>query len=206
MNEPVGSSSTLIARQFKYMDVPLSKGVAMCLCAGLISDTLNLTSPTTTDTDRVILKWLCEIAGVDPDTFTHDFFASGSLLHKGSIDDMINTDRKEFCEGGKSISISQIEEIELSKFNDRRSEIEQGLENLLKHKGYDLGLVVVTDITKHISYIVASGEERIIEALPFESVEDGVIKAEGVVSRKKQIFPAVCKAIHSSAATVIEDV
>lgn len=206
MNEPVGSSSTLVARQFKYLDVPLSKGVAMCLCAGLISDTLNLTSPTTTETDRVILKWLCGIAQVDPDTFTRDFFASGSLLHKGTVDELINTDRKEFCEGGKSITISQIEEIGLEKFADRKREIQDGLADLLHHRGYDLGLVAVTDITKHVSLIVACGEERIIEALPFNRGEDGVITAEGVVSRKKQIFPAVCKAIHTSSATVIEEV
>ena len=204
LNEPVGSSSTLIARKFRDRAAPLSKGIALCLSAGLISDTLNLTSPTTTDLDRDILKWLCEIAGVDAKQFTHDFFASGSLLHMGTAKELIHTDRKEFEESGKNISITQIEEIRLDGFDDRRAEIEEELEKLCRYKGYDLAIAAVTDITKHVSLILAKGDERIISELPFEHRADGVIIAKNVVSRKKQIFPAVCKAIYSARAIIIE--
>ncbi|MGJ8657629.1 MAG: putative manganese-dependent inorganic diphosphatase [Akkermansiaceae bacterium] len=204
LNEPVGSSSTLIARKFKDRNAPLSKGVALCLSAGLISDTLNLTSPTTTDVDRDILKWLCEIAGVDAAQFTNDLFASGSLLIMGSVDELLNTDRKEFEEGGKSISITQVEEIGLDAFDGRRVEIEEGLESLIKHKGYDVAIAAITDVTKHISLILAKGDERIIREIAFEHRPDGVIYAKDVVSRKKQIFPAVCDAIHSATAKLIE--
>lgn len=204
LNEPVGSSSTLIARRFRDRKAPLSKGVALCLSAGLISDTLNLTSPTTTDVDRDILKWLCEIAEVDAAKFTNDLFASGSLLHMGTVDELLNTDRKEFEEGGKSISITQVEEIGLDAFDGRRSEIEEGLDLLLKHKGYDLAIAAITDVTKHVSLILARGDERIIKELAFEHRPDGVIYAKDVVSRKKQIFPAVCDAVHSATAKMID--
>jgi manganese-dependent inorganic pyrophosphatase len=204
LNEPVGSSSTLIARKFRDRKAPLSKGVALCLSAGLISDTLNLTSPTTTDVDRGILKWLCEIAGVDAKQFTQDLFASGSLLHMGTANELIHTDRKEFEESGKHISITQIEEVRLDGFDDRRAEIEEELEKLCRYKGYDLAIAAVTDITKHVSLILAKGDERIISELPFEHRADGVIIAKDVVSRKKQIFPAVCQAICSARATIIE--
>lgn len=204
LNEPVGSSSTLVARKFRYLNVPLSKGVAMCLCAGLISDTLNLSSPTTTDLDRDMLQWLCGIAGVEAEKFTHDFFASGSLLRMGTVAELIGTDRKEFYEAGKSISISQVEEMDLDGFEDREKEILAGLEQLRVNKGYDLALLAVTDITKHYSKLIALGEVRIIAALPFEKSSDHVLEAAGVVSRKKQIFPAVCKAIQDAAATSIE--
>lgn len=206
LNEPVGSSSTLVARKFRYMGVELPKGVALCLCAGLISDTLNLTSPTTTQLDRDILAWLTEIAGVDAKQFTHDFFASGSLLLKGSVDELIGTDRKEFNEGGKFISISQVEEMDLATFPDRVDEMREGLEVLIQKKGYDLALLAVTDITKHHSKIVAVGDQRVIESLPFEHGSDGVLDAAGVVSRKKQIFPAVSNAIHDAAATSLETI
>ncbi len=204
LNEPVGSSSTLIARRFRDRDAPLSKGIALCLSAGLISDTLNLTSPTTTDLDRRILEWLCKIADVDAEQFTHDFFASGSLLHKGTSEELIHTDRKEFEESGKSLSITQIEEIRLDKFDERRAEIEDELDKLCRHKGYDVAIAAVTDITSHVSLILARGDARVIAELPFEHREDGVIVAENVVSRKKQIFPALCQAIYSATATVID--
>lgn len=204
LNEPVGSSSTLVARKFRHMNVDLPKGVALCLCAGLISDTLNLTSPTTTALDRDILAWLTEIAGVDAGQFTHDFFASGSLLLKGSVDELIGTDRKEFNEAGKFISISQVEEMDLKKFPDRVEEMREGLNLLIDKKGFDLALLAVTDITKHHSKIVASGDPRVIEALPFKQCAIGVLDAEGVVSRKKQIFPAVSNAIRDAAATSLE--
>jgi len=203
LNEPVGSSCTLIARKFKSYEVPLSRGVALCLIAGLISDTLNLTSPTTTDLDKEILSWLCEIAEVNADKFTTDLFASGSLLHMGTVDELMNTDRKEFDEGGKFISIAQVEEIGLDNFEKRRSEMEQGLEDLIAKKGYDLAMVAVTDITKHYSLILAKGDERVIKALAFEHRPDGVIYAEGVVSRKKQIFPAVSDAVSDAGAMVL---
>ncbi|GAA5495587.1 cobalt-dependent inorganic pyrophosphatase [Rubritalea halochordaticola] len=204
LNEPVGSSSTLVARKFRYLGVPLSKGVAMCLCAGLISDTLNLTSPTTTDLDRDMLAWLCDIAGVQAEKFTHDFFASGSLLLKGTVDELIGTDRKEFNESGKFISISQVEEMSLEKFDERCDEMVDSLKKLSENKGYDLALLAVTDITKHHSRIVAVGDPKIIDVLPFENSSDYVLEASGVVSRKKQIFPAVCRAIQDAAATSIE--
>ena len=206
LNEPVGSTSTLVARKFRYMDTPLSKGVAMCLCAGLISDTLNLTSPTTTDLDRDILAWLTDIADIDAAQFTHDFFASGSLLAKGSVKDLIGTDRKQFNEGGKFISISQVEEMDLKRFDERVEEMIIGLETLISNKGYDIALLAVTDITKHHSKIVAVGDPRVIAALPFERISGNVLDAVGVVSRKKQIFPAVSDAIHGAAATSMESI
>lgn len=204
LNEPVGSSSTLVARKFKNTNAPLSKGVALCLSAGLIADTLNLTSPTTTDVDRGILEWLCEVAGVDAKQFTQDLFASGSLLHTGTAGELINTDRKEFEESGKSISITQIEEVRLDGFDGRKAEIEDELEKLCKYKGYDLAIAAITDITEHVSWILAKGDERIIRELPFEHRADGVIIAKDVVSRKKQIFPAVCQAISNARALTIE--
>lgn len=204
LNEPVGSSSTLVARKFKDRNTPISKGVALCLIAGLISDTLNLTSPTTTDVDTGILKWLCEIADVDAKQFTQDFFASGSLLSMGTASELINTDRKEFEESGKTISITQIEEVKMDGFNERKDEIEVELEKLCKYKGYDLAIAAVTDISEHYSLLIVKGDERIIKELPFEHRNDGVIMAKGVVSRKKQILPAVCQAICSARATLIE--
>ncbi|WP_018969272.1 putative manganese-dependent inorganic diphosphatase [Rubritalea marina] len=206
LNEPVGSSSTLVARKFRDMNVELSESVAMCLCAGLISDTLNLTSPTTTELDRLMLAWLCEIAGVDAAKFTHDFFASGSLLMKGSAKDLLCTDRKEFNEGGKFLSISQVEEMGLPRFEERIEEMRAELQSLIDQNGYDFAIVAVTDVTQHFSKIIGVGDDRVMAALPFDADDHGVLNAPGVVSRKKQIFPAVSSAIQDAAATALETI
>ena len=200
LNEPVGSSSTLVAREYRYAEIEMPKEIAMCLIAGMISDTLNLTSPTTTDLDRNLLKWLCGIADVDAAQFTHDFFASGSLLAHGSGLDAVNEDRKVFEEMGARISISHVEESGLDLFASRREELTATLDNLIAHKGYDLALMIITDINTLHSVLLASGDERIINALPFDRDADGVFQAPGVVSRKKQVFPAVCQALRWAGA------
>lgn len=195
LNEPVGSTSTLVGRKFHHRMLKPDAGVAMCLCAGIISDTLCLTSPTTTELDRQMLTWLSNIAEVDPETFKGEFFAVGSLLAGGSAEEVIHADRKEFEDAGVRITIAQIEELGLGKFDERRDELKQALQAFAEDKGFDLAVLAVTDIASHHSMILAVGDARFVAGLPFEQVDEGHFSAPGVVSRKKQIFPAVCQAI-----------
>ncbi len=202
LNEPVGSTSTLVARKFLHRDLEPSPGVAMCLCAGLISDTLMLTSPTTTKLDREMLDWLAPIAGIEPEAFTDEFFAVGSLLAGGTPEGILTTDRKEFFEDGVKISISQIEERGLAGFEKRKKTLTKALEELRQKESCNLALLVITDISKHDSLILASGDQALLDALPYRVKED-VYFAQGVVSRKKQVFPAVCGACRSAAGKMV---
>ncbi len=195
LNEPVGSTCTLVARKYRHRGLTPTPEVAICLCGGIVSDTLCLTSPTTTDLDRDILSWLGEVAGVDPEKFAEEFFAVGSLIANGTPDEILNADRKEFDEQGHKISISQVEERDLHGFKARRKELEEELGKLHKVNGYDLSLLVVTDVALHQSMVVAIGKEGILSHLPFERKGGKVFYGAGVVSRKRQIFPAVCEAI-----------
>ncbi|HEY8932543.1 MAG TPA: putative manganese-dependent inorganic diphosphatase [Rariglobus sp.] len=195
LNEPVGSTSTLVARKFVHRDLVPEPGVAMCLAAGIISDTLCLTGPTTTELDHEMLKWLSGIAGVDAEKFTEEFFAVGSLIATGTPVEILNADRKEFSEDGRRVSISQVEERGLHGFAPRRTELEAALKQLVADHGYDLAVLAVTDVSRHHSVILAAGNPDIIEKLPFSSVDCTLFDAPGVVSRKKQIFPAVSEAL-----------
>jgi len=198
LNEPVGSTCTLVGRKFFHRGLMPAPGVAMCLCAGIVSDTLCLSSPTTTLLDREMLTWLGGVAGVDPQKFTEEFFAVGSLIANGTPDEIINADRKEFNEQGQSVSISQVEERDLHGFEARRTELEVVLQSLHKERHYDLTLLVVTDVALHHSMVIAIGQESTLSKLPFERVDSSLFHAPGVVSRKRQIFPAVCEAIQHS--------
>ncbi len=198
LNEPVGSTCTLVGRKFFHRGLMPSPSVAMCLCAGLVSDTLCLTSPTTTLLDREMLNWLSGVAGMDPKKFTDEFFAVGSLIATGTPDEILNTDRKEFKEDGVTVSISQVEERDLHGFGGRRDELEAALSDLRNKLNCELAVLAITDVALHHSMILAIGDESIISKLPFERLDESLFHAPGVVSRKRQIFPAVCEAIQHS--------
>jgi len=198
LNEPVGSTSTLVARKFLHRDLTPEPGVAMCLCAGIVSDTLCLTSPTTTLLDREMLNWLCKIANIDAEEFTEEFFAVGSLMATGTPEEILNADRKEFTEDGLVVSISQVEERDLHGFGPRREELEGVLRELVRSKDYAFGVLAITDVARHHSVILAVGQEAILGQFAFKRVDNNLFDAPGVVSRKKQIFPAVSEAIQNS--------
>jgi len=198
LNEPVGSTCTLVGRKFFHRGLMPAPSVAMCLCAGIVSDTLCLTSPTTTLLDREMLTWLSGVAGVDPKKFTDEFFGVGSLIANGTTEEILNADRKEFTEQGMLVSISQVEERDLHGFAGRRVELEAALVELFKRMKYDLAVLAVTDVALHHSMILAIGSEGTISKFPFERLDDTLFHAPGVVSRKRQIFPAVCEAIQLS--------
>ncbi len=198
LNEPVGSTCTLVARKFFHRDLIPAPAIALCLCGGIVSDTLCLTSPTTTNLDRKMLTWLSGIARVDAKQFADEFFAVGSLIANGTCDEIIHSDRKEFHEQGHYISISQVEERDLHGFKARRAELEKGLRNLQYEKSIDIAVLVVTDVALLKSMVLAVGPEKIIASLPFTRIDDTLYLAPGVVSRKRQIFPAVSSAIESA--------
>jgi manganese-dependent inorganic pyrophosphatase len=198
LNEPVGSTCTLVGRKFFHRGLMPAPPVAMCLCAGIVSDTLCLTSPTTTLLDREMLTWLSGVAGVDPKKFTDEFFGVGSLIANGTPDEILNADRKEFTEQGLSLSISQVEERDLHGFGGRRQELENALRELHARMHYDLAVLAVTDVALHHNMILAVGYEGALAKLPFERLDESLFHAPGVVSRKRQIFPAVCEAIQHS--------
>ena len=198
LNEPVGSTCTLVGRKFFHRGLMPAPAVAMCLCAGIVSDTLCLTSPTTTLLDREMLTWLGGVAGVEPQKFTDEFFAVGSLIANGTPEEILNADRKEFAEQGLTVSISQVEERDLHGFAARRLELETALRDLYLAQKYDLAVLAITDVALHHSMILAVGQEAALAKLPFERRDESLFHAPGVVSRKRQIFPAVCEAIQLS--------
>jgi manganese-dependent inorganic pyrophosphatase len=156
---------------------------------------LNLTSPTTTDVDRQMLSWLSGLAGVDADQFAEGFFSSGSLLLHANAEAIVGTDRKEFNEEGVFLSLSQVEETSFKGLSKRQDELLEELERLRHENTYSLCSILVTDIRRHDSVLLAVGDESLLSKLPFDRTGTNEFAAPGVVSRKKQLFPAICEAI-----------
>jgi len=200
INEPVGSTSTIVGIMYRMQKAAPDKGTAICLCAGIISDTLHLTSPTTTSTDKEILEWLAEIGGIDSAQFVKDFFAAGSMLREQTPERALESDRKVFEENGWHISISQIEELGLDEFWKRETELQGALQSLLSKHSLHFACLMVTDITRHHSVLLVAGDQRVINAIDYPQAKEHVYDMPGVVSRKKQLFPYMSHVVTKLAA------
>lgn len=200
LNEPVGSTSTIVGIMYRMQKAEPDKGTAICLCAGIISDTLHLTSPTTTNTDKDILAWLASIGGIDSAQFVKDFFAAGSMLREQTPDRALESDRKVFEENGWHISISQIEELGLDEFWKREKDLQAALHTLLAKHDLHFACLMVTDITRHHSVLLVAGDQRVIDAIDYPLAKEHVYDMPGVVSRKKQLFPYMSHVVTKLAA------
>jgi manganese-dependent inorganic pyrophosphatase len=188
-NEPVGSSCTIVADCFFRHGVDLARDIAGLLLAGLVSDTLNLTSPTTTQRDVEILKQLEEITGINAREFTDKLFASGSLLTLKSAPQAIATDCKEYTELGAKFSVAQIEEIGLVQFWKRKDELLTALEAFRAKRGFLFSALLVTDVATQSSLLLVVGEEKFVKRIDHPRLEPGIYEMRDVVSRKKQLLP-----------------
>jgi manganese-dependent inorganic pyrophosphatase len=189
INEPVGSTSTIVSRFFQISDLIPTKPTAVCLAAGIISDTLKLTSPTTTKQDEKMLQWVAGLAGIDVDEFTRGFFEAGSILKELPSAGVLNADRKEYVEAGWRLSISQIEELGLETLPEREKDLHEALHTLRLDRTLDFACLLVTDITLHRSLLLIDGDPRVLDAIDYPRLRKNVCDLDGVVSRKKQFFP-----------------
>jgi manganese-dependent inorganic pyrophosphatase len=188
-NEPVGSTSTIVADCFLRYGVELPPTIAGLLLAGMVSDTLNLTSPTATPRDAEVLAKLQEISGVNAREFTEKLFASGSLLTLKPAPQAVTTDCKEYKENGVEFSVAQIEEIGFDQFWKRKAELLEALEAYRHGRNFLFSVLLVTDVNTQSSLMVMVGEKKLAEIINYPRVEPGVYELRNVVSRKKQLLP-----------------
>lgn len=189
MNEPVGSTCTIVATQFRHHRLTPSHNVAMCMAGGIVSDTLLLTSPTTTDVDRKTLDWLSAFMTCSAKDLADGFFATGSALTTLEPFEAVTLDCKEFGEQDWRIAIAQIEELGLDKLAARKADLTAALEKLLDTRQLDFACLMVTDIAKHNSVLLTAGDSGIIDAIDYPEIEPGMFELTDIVSRKKQLLP-----------------
>jgi len=189
-NNPVGSTSTIVALCFQHAGIAIPWKIAGVLLSGLISDTLNLTSPTTTAADRKIHGELAKIAKVDADAYARELFSVGSPLLTLSADEAINADSKPYTENGFRFVIAQVEELTFAHFPEKRDALLAALEARRNREGLLFASLLVTDITTQTSLLLVRGDERLLSTITFPVAHPPYIwQLDGVVSRKKQLLP-----------------
>lgn len=189
MNRPVGSTSTIVADCFRQAQIPIPKPIAGLLMCGLISDTLNLTSPTTTSVDRDIIEELSQICGVKPADLASEIFSIGSPLMTLSAKEVITADCKEYEEHGIKFSVSQIEEISFASFQKQRKTLIEELEKYRVTHSYLFSTLLISDVNTQNSILIVRGSKSFTRLIDFPENGSHAWRLDGIVSRKKQLLP-----------------
>ena len=200
-NNPVGSTSTIVSLCYEHMGVPVPMNVAGLLMAGIIADTLNLTSPTTTPIDQRILAYLADLTQVSAFELAEKIFSVGSPLLTMPTDNIITTDCKEYAEFGHRFTVSQIEELSFSHFEEKRPTLIEALERHQRRLGLFFAALLVTDINTQNSLLLVCGAPEFLARITFPNPQPQVWELAGVVSRKKQLLPYLLECLAGVAAS-----
>jgi manganese-dependent inorganic pyrophosphatase len=163
--------------------------------AGMVSDTLNLTSPTTTPIDADLLNRLSKIADINPDDLASQIFSVGSPLLTMTADQAITADCKPYEEDGHKFAVAQIEELTFAHFDEKREELLKALDAFRKRDGLLFACLLVTDINEQTSLLLVQGAEAFLQTIDYPLRSPHIWELAGVVSRKKQLLPYLLQCI-----------
>lgn len=197
-NMAVGSTNTIIYQLFKEKNMEIPKDIAGLMLAGILSDTLILKSPTTTEYDKYAVKELTKIADVDYEKFGIDMFKAGTSLKGKTKEEIINTDIKSFnFDDETRYAVSQIFTLDIDSIMKDIDSYIKLIENMKEKGDYKFIVVAITDILKNGSYFIftESGKEIIKAGYATTDISEGMY-IDGQVSRKKQIVPALINGIN----------
>jgi len=177
---------------YKESNIEIPKHIAGLMLSGIISDTLLLTSPTTTELDKVALEELAKIAGVDYKEYGMEMFKAGSSLEGKSISEIIHGDFKNFTIDNQKIGIGQVSTMSTDEIMSKKEEIIAELNNMYKNEDYKATALFITDILNNGSYLLFNEDSQDVFAGSFNvpDIEEAHF-FDGVVSRKKQIVPKI---------------
>jgi manganese-dependent inorganic pyrophosphatase len=187
--DPVGSTATLIVERFKAAGLKPERSTATMLLAAVLSDTVVLNSPTTTERDREVVKYLEEMLDLDARGFGMEMFEASSDVSGLSAEEIVRRDAKEYSmSSGEKMSISQVETVGTGLL-ERKEELLDALEELQEENDYLFSALMVTDIIEGGTELLCAGDCAPVERAFDSRAKNGVIDLPGVMSRKKQVAP-----------------
>lgn len=194
--EPVGCTSTILTKLFHENNVEIPAKLAGLMLSAIVSDTLLLKSPTTTDDDRKALEELAKIANIDVETYGLEMLKAGTDLSSKSELELVDGDAKSFDMGGKTIRIGQVNTVDLDDVFSREAALVKTMEEENQKNGYDMFLLLATNILSSDSRLLVVGEPKDIveKAFDTELSDHNTADLPGVVSRKKQVVPPLMDA------------
>ena len=192
--QPVGCTSTILFELYKSNNIEISAQMAGLMLSAIISDTLLLKSPTTTEKDKKTLAELAKIADIDVNIYGLDMLKAGTNLDKYTEDELIRLDAKKIEKEDIKYVIAQVNTVSIPDVLKRKAKIEQEINKEILAKGLSLFVFVITDIVNSNSEAIVLGDRVDAISKAYE-VNDNIAVMPGVVSRKKQVLPLVEKNI-----------
>ena len=192
--DPVGSTATLIVERYEANGIRPEETTAKMLLAAVLSDTVIFNSPTTTERDREVVRYLEGLLDLDAREFGMEMFEASSDVSGLSAGEIVDRDLKEYALGdGSAMSISQIETVGAGLL-ERKDELLGALEKVRRGNGYLFAALMVTDIISQGTELLCVGDCAPIEQAFDQQARDHVIDLPGVMSRKKQVAPKLLAA------------
>ena len=192
MAMPVGCTATILRDMCKVSGIKLDRITAGLMLSAIISDTLLLKSPTTTDKDKKAVAELVNIAGVDLSKYGLDMLKAGTNLDKYTEKELINLDAKTMEKEDVKYIIAQVNTVSIPDVLKRKEKIEAEINKEIEEKGLCLFVFVITDIVNSNSTAIVLGNRTDAVSKTYE-IKDNLAEMPGVVSRKKQVLPLVEK-------------
>ena len=196
---PVGSTCTIVYGHFKMNLVRVDKETATLLVSGILSDTVLLKSPTTTDLDREAVRELLETAELNLEEFGHELFSQNSSLEDSEPDEVLKADFKIYREE-LNIGISQVEVVTLEDVERVKERYLKSMETLRVSNSLDWVMLLVTNVVKEESCLLVTplpeGETRLI----YDKISEQLYSLPGILSRKKQLLPEILRVVEEIRA------
>lgn len=194
--EPVGCTATIVLKIFKENSVTIPKNIAGLMLSAIVSDTLLFKSPTSTAEDEAAAKELAAIAEVDLDVYGLDMLKAGTNMSDKKAEELIDMDAKSFPMGDKNVRIAQINVVDVEDVFSKQAQLEEAIQQANLDNGYDLFILVVTNILDSDSVVLAIGNPiAAVEEAFNVKLENNKAVLKGVVSRKKQVVPQLTEAL-----------
>ena len=194
--KPYGCTSTILYGEYKINNLEIEKEEAILMASAIISDTLLLKSPTTTDFDKKALEELGKISGLNINEYGLEMLKAGTDLNNFTEKELISLDAKSLDKNGTKFVIAQVNTVSIEDVLKRQEKLENAIKQEIENKGLELFVLAITDILNSNSEIIALGNKKdIIEKAFGKKLENNRAFLEGVVSRKKQILPNIDKNI-----------
>jgi manganese-dependent inorganic pyrophosphatase len=197
--DPVGSTATLVTERFRNAAVEPLASTATMLLGAIVSDTVLLTSPTTTLRDEAAIAFLEERLGIKATRFGREMFERSSDVSHVPAAELVTRDSKEYeVDGNRSLSVAQIESVG-GAVNERQDELLDAIEQERAERGDELFALMLTDILAGDTVLLSSGGDALVERAFGKRPVDGVVELPGVLSRKKQVAPELLRAAAASS-------
>lgn len=191
-NMSVGSVNTIIYTLYKENNIEIPSDIAGLMLSGIISDTLLLASPTTTELDKQVAKDLANIAEVDLYKYGKELLKSGVSNDGLTINEIVYKDFKSYVTGEVKFGIGQVFTTDFKEYSDRLNEYVDELNHIADNNDYKVACLFVTDILENNSYLLFNDDakEYLNDAYELSDIKEGE-KLMGVISRKKQMVPPI---------------